>query len=101
MIIYFFLKFNYFKGIELAGAHAIAASGAVLRILHNEMSAFVAFYHFKNVATTSFHALPASGAVVVRNANYFSAPAYAAADVACYPKCNERANNIISRIHIV
>jgi hypothetical protein len=95
------LPFNYFKRFEFANAQAIATSGAVIRILHNDVNSFFVFYHFKNVSATSFKTLSASGTVLPRNADGFAQPAYMTVNAAGQPKRDERADNVISHIHII
>jgi hypothetical protein len=101
------LPFNDFKRFEFATAQAIAASSAVIRILHNDVGrgekffALTSFYHFENVTTTPFKTLSATGAVLLRNADGFAQPAYVTVNTAGQPKRNECADNVISHIHII
>jgi hypothetical protein len=101
------LPFNDFKRFKFANAQAIAAGGAVLRILHNDVGrgekffALTSFYHFKNVTATPFKTLSATGAVLLRHMDGFTLPAYVTVNTAGQPKRNECADNVISHIRII
>jgi hypothetical protein len=95
------LPFDDFERFEFATAQAIAASGAVARVFHDDASAFFVFYHFENVPATSFKTLSASGAVLPRDADGFVQPAYVTVNAADQPKRDERADDVISHVHII